>query len=64
MVPRVEHVENQLNGIASQLSKLISMSGISSKLGCSSVTKNHDQGVQYHLLHSMTWDENGELNID
>ena len=60
----MSNIQAPLTGIANQLAKLISLSGIKAPLGCSSVSKDHKQGVSYHLLHSMTWDENGDLNMD
>lgn len=57
-------VENSLTGIAKQLFKLINLAPPKPRIGCSIVNKVHKNGVNYLLLHSMTWDENGELNID
>lgn len=48
-----------------QLGKLISLSsGNVTGLGCSRARQSQVPVAQSHLLHSMTWDENGELFID
>lgn len=60
----MNNIEAPLTGIAKQLFKLINLSSVRTKLGCSRVNKDYKDGVNYVLLHSMTWDENGELNID
>lgn len=50
--------------IAVQLEKLIALSGCSRPgRAAYPVVKSTANGPQYHLLHSMTWDENGELDI-
>lgn len=50
--------------ISSQLAKLLALSADRKPGRASvSVTTRQAEGPQYHLMHSMTWDEDGELDI-
>lgn len=53
-----------IDRISGQLAKLISISG-SAKPGRakSPVANRRSHEPQYHLLHSLTWDEDGELDM-
>jgi len=51
--------------LVDQLGKLISLSsGDITGLSCGRTRRDQAQLAQANLLHSMTWDKDGELHID
>jgi hypothetical protein len=52
-----------IDRISTQLGKLLALSPVSTPGRASKVVTRKAQTPPYHLLHSMTWDEDGELDI-
>jgi hypothetical protein len=49
--------------ISTQIGKLLALSPVNAPGRASNVATRKAQTPPYHLMHSMTWNEDGELDI-